>query len=764
MIKTTRLRPWEWLVLFLLLALFVAQAALSSPLKSAAFDEQYHVAAGYAYLRTGDFRLSRSHPPLVDTLSAIPLLWLPDVNLPLDHPAWANSDYFIFADVFLWQANGNPQQLLVLARLPIIALGALLAAVLFFWARQMAGPAAGWIALILAVFDPNLLANARLVTTDLGLALFVLLAVWRLWHWLERPTRRNLLLTGFFAGLATATKFTGLMVWPILGIVVLVYPQSQKLATENWRLKTGGWRLGRLSSPVSNLFLMGLIGYLTLWAVFRFDVGRIPQTDFPIPIPAPFYPYSVLDTWRVIEEQPKTAFLLGQTSPRGWWYYFPVALAVKTPLPLLLLTAVGAVMLLRRVGWRRSAALWLPPLLFLALGMSGRLTIGYRHILPAVPFLIMLAAQVGRLGTGDWRLKRSLQLPASSLLLLCLLWQIVSVTWLFPHHEAFFNELAGGPIGGSRVLVDSNLDWGQDLITLRQLLAEQGIDQVSLAYFGTALPEAYEISYQPIPGFLRFTTGTEVDAYNPYTPLPGWYAISLTSLRLGLLEQNVNLYAYFRDTEPVARAGYSINLYHVDYPDGMPVDRTVITGRSVADIPPQELGVKPGHRLITKWTRSLETTITPWTAVTGLPPDAVPVSAVFADAFTLWGYALAQPNGRPGDEVTLTLYWRRESAAIPMPAPATASPLAAFVHLSGEDPADIVAQYDGWDVALAGLEPGDLISQRVTIPIPAGTLPGVYYLRAGLYSPQSGQRLPLRFSTPGEATADMVTLTAVTIR
>jgi hypothetical protein len=109
LIERKGLRWWEWLLLFAGLLLFALQAGLSSPQKSASFDEEYHVAAGYAYLKTGDFRMSLSHPPLVNVLSALPLLLRDDVNLPLDHPSWQQSDYFNFADVFLWQAQSDPQ-------------------------------------------------------------------------------------------------------------------------------------------------------------------------------------------------------------------------------------------------------------------------------------------------------------------------------------------------------------------------------------------------------------------------------------------------------------------------------------------------------------------------------------------------------------------------------------------------------------------------------------------------------------------------------
>lgn len=731
------LAGWEWVALLAGLLLFALQAGLSSPQKSAAFDEEYHLAAGYAYLRTGDFRMSSSHPPLVNVLSALPLLLRDDVALPVEHPSWAEGDYFIFSDVFLWEANENPQALLVLARWPVIVLGTLLAALLFVWARQWAGPAAGWAALLFAVFDPNLLANARLVTTDLGVALFLALAVWRLWRWLERPGRANLLLAGAAAGLAMAAKFTGLLVGPIFLGIVLLYPRGA----------------GRRWSGLGRLALMGLVAYGVVWAVFRFDVGPVEGAPWALPVPAPFYPASAWETFQVIEQQPKTTFLLGETSPRGWWYYFPVALAVKTPLPLLLLAGAGMVLLLRSGGWRAGSVLWAPPLMWMGLAMTARIAIGYRHILPVAPFLILLAATaVGKL----WEQPRRRGLVAG-FILVAAAWQVVGTARLFPHYEAFFNELGGGAERGHEVLVDSNIDWGQDLIALRELLAARGIEEVNLAYFGTALPEAYGIRYQPLPGFLRFVVGPEVDGYNPYTPPPGWYAISLTSLRLGLLYQNVDMYAYFRDLEPVDRAGYSIYLYKVGYPEEVEIVRTVVTGTAVSDVPAAELGAAPGRRVIAKWSASPSTTITLAGEWGGLPASAQASGAGFGGAFALLGYEAGGEQVAAGESVTLTLYWEVGSGEVAAPAPARAGPLASFVHLSGEDPGEIVAQYDGWETALSGLERGDVISQRVTLAVPAETATGRYYVRAGLYSPQTGHRLP------ASSGGDMVTLGAVDV-
>lgn len=765
-----KMRWWEWLLLGVGLAVFVAQAALASPLKSAAFDEEYHIAAGYAYLKTGDFRLSTSHPPLVDTLSAIPLLFLDGVVLPTDHPSWAESDYFIFSDVFLWQANENAQEILVNGRYSILLLAAILAAALFFWARQMGGAWAGWIALILAVFDPNLMANGRLITTDLGLTLFMTLTMWRLWCWLKRPLslskrplspskRRswvNLILVGILAGCTMAAKFTGLMVWPMILAVMVLWGVER----EDWR----GEPRRNLQFLLSTLFLLALIAYATLWAIYRFDFGLIPGSKFPLPIPAPFYPYSLWDTFMVIEEQPKAAFLLGQVSDRGWWYYFPLALLLKTSLPLLLLAAGGLFIMVREEGWRKTAVLWVPPLFFMLLAMTGRITIGYRHILPIVPFLVMMAAQSGRkIKVKELRLKGERphffgRLRTSSLIFnlsifVLLIWAAFSNLRLWPHQEAYFNEIAGGPQHGSKLLVDANIDWGQDLLFLRHLMAERGLDELYLSYFGTALPEAYGVNYKPLPGFMRFTAGPEIDAYNPYTPLPGWYAISETSKQLGLMLQNTDMYAYFQDKEPVACAGYSICLYEVAYGAEGDVERRVVNGRSVSDIPPSELGITNGKRLIAKWVSGPDVALYPlgegFTPPDGFQAvDANFAGANFAGAFTLLGVTVPEPvEGMIPEPVEgplhLTLYWQVGSADVDTPKPSQAAPLAAFVHLSGADQAQIIAQYDGWPTALSGLEAGDIIAQPVTLAISPNAPPGDYFVRVGLYSPQSGQRLRL---------------------
>ncbi len=752
------LRLGEWAALALLLAIFAAQALAASPQKSASFDEQYHLTAGYAYLRTGDFRLATTHPPLAGMIAALPLLPRTDINLPLDSPLWEQGNRYDFSDLFLWRANADPQGMLVQARAGITLLGVLLLAGLFAWGRRLLGAPGGWLVLVLAVFDPNLIANSRIISTDLPLTAFFFLAAWRLWCWLEARRSYDLLLTGLLGGLAMAAKYNGLLFWPVAGLAALLYtasPANFRVVKDSW------WR--RLAGVAG----AGLVGLFVLWAVYRFTWGTPLQLPFPLPLPAPFFWDNLWATLAglVQETVVKPDFLLGQASTGGWWYYFPVAIAVKTPLPLLILTAAGTAALARKREGRRQGLLWLPPLAFVLMGLTGVLTIGYRHMLPAVPFAILLAGN-----SVDWlqlRARREVTWAgwaASAAGALLLLWLAVGTLAIFPHQEAYFNALAGPWRNWSNILVDSNLDWGQDLPALRRVMDERGIDSVNLAYFGKAVPELYGVRYRPLPGYLRFMQGREIAAYNPYTPPPGWYAISATSLRLGTLQpETTDLYAFFRDLTPVDRAGYSIYLYQVDDPAGTTIVRPQVVDTPVYQIPAADLGIEPGVRAAVKWRQSGDSVIYPQGQDLVLPPAPAyhPLAADLGGVFALLGYALEAENATPGQPLAITLYWQVGATPMPQPAPTRGEPISAFVHVVDGDPARQVAQADGWEVALAGLEAGDVVAQRRLLDFGEEVTAKQYTLLAGLYSPQDGARLPV--SQAGQPPADFVNLGAIQV-
>jgi hypothetical protein len=734
----------------LLLAAFVSMALLGSRQKSGSFDEQYHLAAGYAYLKTGDFRMATTHPPLVALLAALPLARESAIQLPLDGEAWQSGGRYAFAEEFLWRANAErARAMLEAARVPVILMGAGIVLAVFLWGKALLGLWGALLAATLVAFDPNLIAHSRQVTTDVGVTLFVLLTLWALWRWLERGGWVALLLAGICAGLAMGAKYSGLFLWPAALLVLLLHPAVAGRGTVR--------RLGALAA-------MGALAALTLWALYRFDGGWVEAAGLRVWLPLRFYLVHLIETLGGLLETARPNFLLGQISAEGWWSYFPVAIGVKTPLPTLLLLAAGVVALVRLGSGavRRQAALWAPALLLLALALTGFVTIGYRHMLPALPLAVLLAGNSVRWVRPPERIWPVGALAAAVASL------VVGTLVQFPHHDSAFNLLAGRWQNWSNILVDSNLDWGQDLPALAALQEEMGIEQLNLAYFGHAVPELYGVRYSPLPGFLRFVGGREASAYNPAHPEPGWYAISATSLRLGLFTmEETELYAAFREMKPVARAGYSMALYYIaPEPERRPP--LLVTGEPAWRLPAFAPGSDEGPVQV-KWRQHENSAIVP--AGVDLPPLPGDPAATFAaeadlgGVFTLERVALERATVRPGDTVRGVAVWRRGEAIMPMPAPTRGEAISAFFHLvAADDPERRVAQYDGWEVALRGLEPGDRVVQNLELTLAADAPPGDYRLLAGLYSPQDGQRLTLTTPPPdAPAPVDAVDLGALTV-
>jgi hypothetical protein len=504
-------------------------------------DEQNHIARGAAYLGTGDPRLSVEHPPLVNVLSALPAHLLLDLQLPLDTIWWEAGEWYHFADSFLWDANQHPDQIVFLARLPIIGIGLSLTALVFRWADSRFGSWGGLLAAFFCALDPNVLAHERLSTTDVGGAFFVFLAAYVFWRKSRQPSLTDVLTIGLALGLAFTAKLSALIFGPILALTSLL----DDMLSGSVRFRHLLRRAGILTGVVA-------LAILIVWAGYGFQTGSLENVASPVPA-SPFVQgvQAVLD----LASGGRPAYLLGEISTQGWWYYFPVAFVVKTPLATLaaLLLAMAAVMYRPS---RDDLFILVPPLVFFLASTTTRLNLGYRHLLSMQPFL---AVHIGRLARPPLypsdRHSKYVSLALAG-------WLAVSTVTIYPHFLAYFNRIGGGPDHGWHVLVDSNIDWGQDMKGLRKWMEREGVERVRLSWFGSARPEAYGIRHDLLPGVPYGFSAWQDPPFNPREPEPGLYAISVSNL-VGVALPDHDLYAWFRAREPDAKIGYSLFVYRV---------------------------------------------------------------------------------------------------------------------------------------------------------------------------------------------------------
>ncbi|MCB9421588.1 MAG: glycosyltransferase family 39 protein [Ardenticatenaceae bacterium] len=518
--------------LLIFFALAVATAVASSP----TVDESVHVFRGRVLWQTGDLRFQAKHMPLTHWLNGSLLFTEPTLPDVTTLPSWAKDDRPVLAREFLWEHEPQPNidRIFLLARLPIIWLGLLLGAVLARWGRSLSGSIGQSTAVLLFAFSPNLLANFSLATTDGPLAATYVMAVFA-WYWYgKRPSRRRWVLAGIALGLALASKLTAILLLPVLFL----------LSYSGWRRGDNWWRPG-----LRFLSILPLAGLL-FWALYGFELRPLP--GIPVPVPAASYVNSVFELQVDTGMQAETssnyrAYLLGETSRDGWWYYFIVAFLIKTPLPTLILAGTAVYFIIRRRQWRQTAWLWLPPAVLFAFASFTGLNIGYRHILPVLPFAILLASTAAPL------------LPRSPAPLLPLfLWYAIASLHQAPHYLAYFNETIGGPRQGYHYLADSNIDWGQSLRFLADYVNNSDEDSIRISYFGAADPAYLGLDIAPL---FDGETGQSLN-FARANPLPGQYAISVNHL-VGQVLLEGDMFDWFRRQKPVDYIGYSILVYDV---------------------------------------------------------------------------------------------------------------------------------------------------------------------------------------------------------
>ncbi len=573
-----------WLAAGLILV-FVLAAFFEARWKSPTNDEPPHIAAGLSYFVTHDiFRANPQHPPLLKELSALSMM-----AAGIRWPHTENADYLVHGDdpqrvFFLEWPVGNeivrmngPDRILLWARLPMILIGALLALILYLWGRQLIGPLAAAAAVLVFVLDPTILGHSQLVTTDVGMASFTVLALFALWMYLRKPGWQRLLWCGLALGAALAAKFSALFLLPILGLLLLasirwpLVPAGELSAPEaevrrkglcpcgsgkKYKNCHGREGSGTVPKPARWRRLGLALGALALICLMAFVF--VQATYF---FPRDMTTYAKCARLVNADHNPNyRAFLAGEMRPH-FTSYFLVAYSLKQPIAGMILACIGLVALIRNktVPVLGKLFLLLPPVVFFMAATIWADNIGVRYVIPVLPFAHLLAGLgIVTLASAASRFRWAPYAAA----VLCG-WLVLAAAGIYPDHLSYLNEAAcllsepgrlgldGGSRCGTAWLDDSNVDWGQGLKQLKAWLDRNAPGRhVKLAIATQFPPEAYGINFQRLQ-----------DADLAKEPGPGLYAVSAH------LVARMPAFGYPADwlqrIRPVAMVGHAIYVYDI---------------------------------------------------------------------------------------------------------------------------------------------------------------------------------------------------------
>jgi 4-amino-4-deoxy-L-arabinose transferase-like glycosyltransferase len=497
---------------------FLCQGYFGNWAKSLTWDEPVFIASGFSYLSRNDFRMNPEAPPLMQQLQALPLLTLKLNQIDTHHPVWENAEHIVNARLFIEKNATHLNTISQRARLPGLLIGACLVLGIFFWAKALYGTWPALLASALAACSPNLLAHAKLATSDLGCAAFMFFSVWCFWRAVHASHWQTWLLCGVITGLALLTKYTALLLGPTF-VLLGLFCVWQKILPFQTLVKGG--------------LLVIFVGVLTIGAGYNFTFNPILY----------FHGLQKIYANANVGYQ---FYLLGEVSEQPFWYYYGVAFLIKTPVATLLLIGVGAAVFVRCSKDRNRAVFLLTPIvLIFVVSCFDRSNLGYRRILPALPFLFLFCAHTLSHVPSHFR-------KGFVVGLFCI--ALLESVHIYPHHLSFFNQAVGGPEQGPHFLDDSNIDWGQDL---PGLAAWQNAHPTSTPlrqlYFGLLPPKLYGVTATQLPlnsGHIR-------------QPQSGYYAISahhLAWFRKIKKEHNLDI-DWLTKYDPIARIGYSIFIY-----------------------------------------------------------------------------------------------------------------------------------------------------------------------------------------------------------
>jgi hypothetical protein len=457
------------IIVVIVLIVFSALSIASAIRESLTYDEIVHIQEGKNALLHQTFQIDTNNPPLIRELAVVPLVLGIDKFIPSSVP--------------------NIQALP--ARVVVIGLSVFLGVYVFVVAQQYLGITVAVFALLLYIFEPNILANSHYVTQDIGVTLFFFLAYITLIRTIEKPRRRNFVALGIFTGLMAASKVTALPYFGLSAMLVLLF-----LLKKQW------WKW--IIVFKKNIILSCIISMMMVWTTYFYQSsvivvpmereGRVSarleayakQTNNKVLLSSlnflktkevPLGDYiAVIKNTVIRSTVPANIFFLGNFYANSRWYFMGVNAFLKTPIPLIILYLAGFWFgLSDKKRNRLIIILEIPVISILIIASFANMQSFVRYILPMYPFVILIAASCLSYCKNSYQ--------KIILIILCL-WYVVGTMKMFPHFISYANEFAGG--GNTKIFrfMDSNMDWGQSLITLKHYIDRVGPSSVSFSYFG----------------------------------------------------------------------------------------------------------------------------------------------------------------------------------------------------------------------------------------------------------------------------------------
>lgn len=540
--RLRRHRRWSFALVVVALLAEMAIAMITTAVEQTpTVDEPVYVGTAVVYLEQHSLRYNPEHPPLGKLVIATGLAF---ADARLD-PAFTGDQTQLGRHV-LYESGNDPGRLMLLARLPVIVLTLLFGLVVFAFARELAGPVGGLVALALYAFSPDVIAHGSLATLDVPAAGFLLTSVWLLWRARRRPAL-YLPLAGLALGAALATKMSAVAVVPVLLLLVVLSVWCARRTLDLDRNRTVRWaRLLGLATAAAAA--VALIAVAVVWASYLAVDPRLrweTPGDLPslqglralvawLPFPEPYR-----DGIRVqygFERQLWGGFLFGHQYRGSLWYYLPAALLVKTPLGMLALWQAGAVVMVAVPRLRPAAPYVLvPAAVLLVVAVTGSRDLGVRYAVFVPMFLAVAAA-------GVVATRRRWAHVAVAVLVI---FAAVSSLRTFPYYLPYSNEAFGGPAKTHLRLHDSNADWGQDLGRLADRLKQRYPgERIWLVYKGSGQPSHYGI-----------------DAADPLTVSPDQVRGLLVVSDSAIAKADAPLMVLVDDSTPIDEVGHSITIY-----------------------------------------------------------------------------------------------------------------------------------------------------------------------------------------------------------